>query len=200
MFDVEPSKTAVLLMDLQHNLVARHATDPAYLPNILRARDAARLAGMTVGYVRVALTAVEAAEVPPHSRFASVAARGATADEPTSQLVSHLAPEPDEIVVRKRRIGAFRTTDLHERLRVRGVDTLVLAGISTSGAVLSTVRDATDLDYRIVVLSDGCLDTDPEVHRMLMEKIFPRGGVHVIQIAEFVVQAAVAAAGSVARV
>jgi nicotinamidase-related amidase len=50
----------------------------------------------------------------------------------------------------------------------------VLAGVATSGVVLSTVRQAADLDYRLTVLADGCLDADPEVHRVLVEKIFPR--------------------------
>ena len=43
----------------------------------------------------------------------------------------------------------------------------------TSGVVLSTVRQAADLDFEIVVLSDGCDDADPEVHRVLIEKVFP---------------------------
>jgi nicotinamidase-related amidase len=59
-------------------------------------------------------------------------------------------------------------------LRARGIDTLVLTGIATSGVVLSTPRQAADLDYRLTVLADGCLDGDPEVHRVLTEKIFPR--------------------------
>jgi nicotinamidase-related amidase len=49
-----------------------------------------------------------------------------------------------------------------------------MAGISTSGVVLSTLRQAADLDYRITVLADACADTDPEVHRVLTEKVFPR--------------------------
>jgi nicotinamidase-related amidase len=50
----------------------------------------------------------------------------------------------------------------------------VLAGIATSGVVLSTLRQAADLDYQLTVLADGCLDADPEVHRVLLEKVFPR--------------------------
>jgi nicotinamidase-related amidase len=50
----------------------------------------------------------------------------------------------------------------------------VLAGISTSGVVLSTVREAADKDYRLTVLSDGCADMDPEVHTVLLNKVFPR--------------------------
>ena len=51
---------------------------------------------------------------------------------------------------------------------------MVLTGIATSGVVLSTLRQAADLDYEITVLSDGCLDADPEVHRVLTGKVFPR--------------------------
>ena len=59
-------------------------------------------------------------------------------------------------------------------MRARGVDHLVLAGIATSGVVLSTQRQAADLDYRLTVLADGCLDHDPEVHQVLLDKVFPR--------------------------
>ena len=55
-----------------------------------------------------------------------------------------------------------------------GADALVLAGIATSGVVLSTLRQAADLDYRLTVLSDGCLDSDPEVHRVLTAAVFPK--------------------------
>jgi len=81
---------------------------------------------------------------------------------------------PTDIVVRKTRVGAFSTTDLDQQLRDRGIDTLVLGGISTSGVVLSTLRDAADRDYRLLVLADLCADGDPEVHRVLLEKVFPR--------------------------
>jgi nicotinamidase-related amidase len=59
-------------------------------------------------------------------------------------------------------------------LRAGGITHLVLAGIATSGVVLSTLRQAADLDYQLTVLSDGCLDADVEVHQVLTEKIFPR--------------------------
>jgi nicotinamidase-related amidase len=85
-----------------------------------------------------------------------------------------VAPEPGDITVRKTRVGAFSTTDLDQQLRDRGITTLILAGISTSGVVLSTVRDAADRDYQILVLADACADPVPGVHEFLTEKIFPR--------------------------
>jgi nicotinamidase-related amidase len=59
-------------------------------------------------------------------------------------------------------------------LRSQGIGTLVLTGIATSGVVLSTLREAADKDYELVVLADCCADGDSEVHRVLLEKVFPR--------------------------
>ena len=78
--------------------------------------------------------------------------------------------------------------------RAGGIDRLVLAGIATSGVVLSTLRQAADLDYRLTVLADGCLDADPEVHRVLLEKVFPRQA-DVVRIADWTASLATTAAG-----
>ncbi|MET9344717.1 cysteine hydrolase [Nonomuraea sp. NPDC003804] len=94
-----------------------------------------------------------------------------------------LAPEPGDITVRKTRYGALSTTDLDRQLRDRGITTLVIAGISTSGAVLSTVTDAADRDYQLYVLSDGVTDPDPQAHQTLMAGVFPRLA-HIIDTAE----------------
>jgi nicotinamidase-related amidase len=74
----------------------------------------------------------------------------------------------------KKRVSAFAGSDLDMILRAQRVQTLVLAGIATSGVVLSTLRHAADLDYGLVVLRDGCADADEEVHRVLLDKVFPR--------------------------
>ena len=91
----------------------------------------------------------------------------------------------DPIIV-KHRVNAFFGTDLDMMLRSQNRDTLILMGHATSGVILSTVRYAADADYRIIVVEDGCVDRDTEVHTMLMEKVFPR-------------QATVASAADVAR-
>ena len=79
-----------------------------------------------------------------------------------------------DIVVRKTRIGPFLTTDLDRQLRERDITTLLLAGVSTSGVVLSTVRDGADRDYQLFVLADACADPELDVHEFLMTRIFPR--------------------------
>jgi nicotinamidase-related amidase len=86
-------------------------------------------------------------------------------------------------VVRKTRVGAFSTTDLEQQLNDRGITTLILAGVSTSGVVLSTVREAADRDYYIYVLADAIADRDPHVHTVLTEKVLPMQA-HLITVAD----------------
>ena len=88
--------------------------------------------------------------------------------------ISFEAKSTAEVVVTKHRVGAFAGTDLDMVLGANNSETLVLSGISTSGVVLSTLRDAADADYQIVVAADCCADPDPEVHRVLTEKVFAR--------------------------
>ncbi len=85
-----------------------------------------------------------------------------------------IAPVGNELVVTKRRVSAFTGSDLEVVLRAGEIRHLVLCGIATSGVVLSTVREASDKDYRLTVLADLCADTDAEVHSVLIGKVFPR--------------------------
>jgi nicotinamidase-related amidase len=184
---LSPAATALLLMDLQPSVVAMHPDSDAFLADLARVREAARAAGLTVGYVRVALTDEDAARVSPNNAgFSSAAATGRLSDaDPATQVDPRIRPLDGDIIVRKSRVGAFSTTDLREQLEARGIDTIVLTGIATSGVVLSTVRDAADRDFRVVVLSDGVFDRDPDVHRVLTEKVFQRQA-DVVTIEEFV--------------
>ncbi|HTS97445.1 MAG TPA: cysteine hydrolase [Streptosporangiaceae bacterium] len=167
--------TVFLVMDVQRGVVERFGDDPGYLPRLARAVTAARAAGVPVIYVTVGFRPGYP-EVSARNRvFAAVAAAGRfAAGDPAAEIDPAVAPQPGDHLVTKRRVSAFAGSDLEVLLRGLGADTLVLTGIATSGVVLSTVRQAADLDYRLVVLADACLDADPEVHRVLTEKVFPR--------------------------
>lgn len=172
---VDPSRTALLLMDFQPAILAAVAEADGLLGTARTALSWARSQDIQVCYVRVAFADEDYRAVPGHSKaFAAVAQnRFLAADSPEAQIHDSLEVRDEDIVVRKTRFGAFSTTGLYARLRDLGIDTLVLAGISTSGVVLSTVRDAADDDYRIYVLADATADPDPDVHRTLIEKVFP---------------------------
>ena len=173
---IDPSRAILLVMDYQPAILCNVADADALLARMAGAIRVARDHGLAVGYVRVAFTDDDYAKLAAtNGRFAAMAAeRRMHADAPQTAVHAEVAPEPGDIVVRKTRTGAFSTTDLDAQLRARGIDTLVLAGVSTSGVVLSTVRDAADHDYVLFVLEDCCADRDPEVHRVLMGKVFPR--------------------------
>ncbi|MFJ3665136.1 MFS transporter [Streptomyces sp. NPDC090106] len=170
-----PSRTALLAMDFQNGIVPLAPDADALVERVKGAIADVRAAGGTIGYVRVAFTEDDWAAVPATNKnFSAVAAaRRLHHEDPATTIDARIAPEDDDIVVRKIRYGSVSTTDLHERLSERGIDTLVLAGISTSGVVLSTLMDAADRDYRVFVLTDGVADPDPETQRVLVEKVFP---------------------------
>jgi nicotinamidase-related amidase len=173
---LERSHTALLVMDYQAGIVGRVDEADELLQQARAAVALVRDWGGQVGYVRVAFED-EDFDFPDSSRMGALVrdSGGALhADSPTTAIDERVAPAAGDVVVRKTRVGAFSTTDLHDQLQDLGVDTILLAGISTSGVVLSTVIEAHDLDYRVVVLADGCADTDPEVHAFLLEKILPR--------------------------
>lgn len=80
--------------------------------------------------------------------------RTLTETSPLSQIVPELAPVPGELVLRKRHASAFFQTPLAEFLALRRVDTLLVAGCTTSGCVRATVIDASAHNFRPVVITD----------------------------------------------
>jgi nicotinamidase-related amidase len=169
------TSTALLIMDVQQGIVDRFGGEPGYLPGLGSAITAARQAGIPVIYVVVGFRPGYPEVSPRNKSFAAVAGAGRFTDgDPSREVHPAVAPAPADVVVTKRRVSGFAGSDLDVVLRAQGIGHLVLTGIATSGVVLSTLRQAADLDYQLTVLADGCLDADPEVHRVLLEKVFPR--------------------------
>ena len=163
---IDPAKSAVLIMDFQQRIINNVASEPeAVVHNAARALDGARAAGIPVIYV-----------VHRGGPFAEYA--------PDVELHQGVVPADGERIITKTKPGPFSTTALDVNLREMGKETLIIMGVATSGCVLSTVRWAVDINYRFIVLSDACSDADPEVHRVLTEKVYPRQGT-VITTGEF---------------
>jgi len=179
---LDPARTALLVMDFQTPIVENYAKDKeSVLGAAVTALTAARRRSMKVIYVVVGFRPGFPEINPRNQTFSGLKQRGGI----SSEIHSRVAPQGEEPVVTKHRVGAFFGTDLDMILRAGDVDTLALCGISTSGVVLSTLRHAADSDYRILVLRDACSDPEAEAHACLMDKIFPRQAA-VIRSAEFV--------------
>jgi nicotinamidase-related amidase len=172
---IEPKTTALLLMDFQRMVVDSYAVDKeALLGRVKRLAVAARNSGAMVIHVVVGFQLGYPEVSGRNPVFSSLKAGGLLATgHPTAEIHPELTPQPGDAVVTKQRVSAFTGTNLDVILRSNNIDMLLLTGILTQGVVLSTLRHASDMDYRAVVVADGCSDRDPEVQRVLMEKIFP---------------------------
>ncbi|WP_018662819.1 cysteine hydrolase family protein [Heyndrickxia acidiproducens] len=167
-------KAALLIMDMQNGIVSRFAETNEVLFQSRKALASAREHGIPVIFVRVGFSNGYHEINSRNKKFAQVAEIGGmtTSDEAT-QIHASVKPEENEPVVTKYRLSAFAGSNLEVILRAKEIDTLILSGISTSGVVLSTLREAADKDFSLTVLKDACHDSDPEVHRILTEKLFP---------------------------
>jgi nicotinamidase-related amidase len=93
-----------------------------------------------------------------------------------TELVSELEQQPSDYLVTKQRVGAFIGTTLDDYLRGRGVTQVVLTGVSTSGGVESSARNAHDLGYNVTLAVDAMTDLNADAHLHSVEKTFPRMG------------------------
>jgi nicotinamidase-related amidase len=175
---IDPRSAALLVMDYQvDNLTklitaAQSADAIACVPELIAT---ARDAGMMVVHVVVAFRRGHPELSRRNTVFSAVKANGMlVADSEGAAIHPAAAARAGEPIVVKHRVSPFVGTDLEMLLRANGIETLVLAGVHTSGVVLSTVCQAVDLDYRLVVVCDCCADPDAEVHAMLLDIVIPK--------------------------
>ena len=177
-FPIDPVHTAVLSLDCQTGIVSIYAKDDkdAFLTRAASVLNHARVSGMTIIHVQVGFRPGLPEVSPRNILFGAIKSsvqHQKLFQEPLGAIPSIIAPKEDEIVITKHRISAFTGTDLAMILRANDIDTLVLYGVSTGGVVLSTLLEAADADFRLVVIGDCCADLDVQVHDCLINKLFP---------------------------
>jgi nicotinamidase-related amidase len=189
-FSIHPAHTAVLSMDCQTGITSIYAKDDkdAFLSRAASVLHHARASGMTIIHIQVGfrpgLPEVSSRNIL-FGAIKSSAQHQKLFQEPLGAIPSVIAPKEGEILITKHRISAFTGTDLAMILRANEIDTLVLYGIATSGVVLSTLLEAVDADFRLVVIKDCCADLDSEVHDCLINKFFPSRA-SVLSVREFI--------------
>ena len=174
---IAPSRTAVLVIDIQVDFASPQGALGAYVdmavvqPAVAAAQrlvETARAAGTLVIFVGL-FTSPETDSSAWKERMRR---RGGDPDNESALCRSgwpgsdFYGPQPaeGELVVKKTRYSGFVGTDLDARLKALGVDTLVVAGLTTECCVDSTVRDAFGLDYHVFVAADACAAYEVDIH------------------------------------
>jgi nicotinamidase-related amidase len=176
---LDKGKTMLLMADFSTTGIGQNpiAKERHTLERAKEVLDAARKAGIFVGYC---ISHFRPGFPEVSDRNKTRAARRDSGEvlptDPAALIHPAVLPREGEPVIAKHRTSAFSGSAFEMILRAHNIDTLILMGHATSGVILSTVRLAADLDYQLIVVEDGCADRDPEVHKVLMEKVFPRQG------------------------
>ena len=170
---LDPKKTAVLTLDIQEGILgfAPGAAATA-IPNAGKVAEAARKGGYLLMHVGIGFEPGYPEISVDSPRFTRIKERGGFIKGTESAKTHREVFKPGDLVLYKNRTSAFSGSPLELILRSQGIKALVLMGIATSGIVLSTLRQASDLDYPCIVVKDACYDPDEEVHRVLTEKVF----------------------------
>jgi nicotinamidase-related amidase len=170
-----PQDTAMLVMDVQGVTVKRLKDATTFFHSMTKAIQTARENSIPIIYAVVGFRKEYPEPGLNNKSFSAIRNSIINFDtEEAMQIHASVAPKRDDVIVTKKRVSAFAGSDLEKVLMSLEIKHLVLSGISTSGVVLSTLREAADKDYVLTVLSDCCADMDEEVHRVLTTKIFPR--------------------------
>jgi nicotinamidase-related amidase len=176
---LDPSRTALVVIDLQRGIVAGPAGPHPALEVVGRAAElvkAMRAKGGTVVLVHVTPSPDGKDGLAPITDAPAQAAGGRSLPPDWSEFVPELKPEATDIVITKRQWGAFYGTELDLQLRRRGVDTILLCGISTNVGVESTARDAYERGYQQVFVEDAMAAREADEHRHTVQSLFPRIG------------------------
>ena len=174
--NIDKSKTAVVVIDLQKGIAAM-PTEPypskSVIENAAQIVDAARKNEMPVFLVHVSPSPDMKDILHPVSDTQSPARKF---DPEWSEFVPQLYVQPTDILIIKHQWGAFYGTELDLQLRRRGINTIILCGISTNIGVESTARNAYELGFNQIFAEDAMAARSREEHEYPVKYIFPRIG------------------------
>ncbi|KAI1653792.1 Isochorismatase hydrolase [Daldinia decipiens] len=181
-----PSQTALLLLDF-HSMLVQKAGGPKALVALRVAADMrawAKSQGIQVVHALIDLnTSTFETCRGAYKLMETVASARSSGGEEVIELSE--GSSDDVTFTRKPgHVSALRSPGLDEFLRQRGIKSLVLTGLTTSGCVMRTAVAATDAEYVTTVISDGCADSDEAVHDIMINKVLNNRG-YVTTATEF---------------
>jgi nicotinamidase-related amidase len=194
--DIELDRTAVVMIDMQRDFLLPGGFGEALGNDVSRLNaavgpcakllEAARAKGMLVVHTREGhrpdMTDAPKAKVERGAPTMRIGAEGPMGrilirGEAGHDIVADLAPKAGEPVVDKPGKGAFYATDLQSILQNKGIENLIVCGVTTEVCVHTTVREANDRGYRCIVPGDCCASYFPEFHDVGLRMIKAQGGI-----------------------
>jgi nicotinamidase-related amidase len=173
--EINRKTTALVVIDLQKGIAGRpmepHSGQDV-VKNAQKLVQAFRKHGMPVFLVHVVTTPETMLVMQTDTTFP----RPPVLPPDWSEFVPEIAPVPSDIVITKKQWGAFYGTDLELQLRRRGMDTIVLCGISTEYGVESTARFAYEYGFQQVFAEDAMTSSSAESHNVAVSFILKRMG------------------------
>ncbi|KAF5716913.1 isochorismatase hydrolase [Fusarium mundagurra] len=181
-----PSETALLLLDW-YTLFVEKVAGPTAEPALMVAvelRNWAKAHNITVVHCLINANGTPFPACKGVDRFQGLLQVMKTLEQPEPAELR--ADDKDELTFHRvpGHISALKSPGLLDYLKEKGIKSVVLSGLSTSGCVLRTAVTATDAEFATTVISDACADADEELHRVILDKIIPSRG-HVKSSAEF---------------
>lgn len=189
-FELEPSRTALLIIDMQYASACRttgfgrwldeqgrsdegryrfHRIEELLIPNIQRLLAFFRSHDLDRIFVRLGAELEGCRDLIPHIRQLEMSFRNVRGER-EFEILDELRPEPNESVITKLSASAFTSTGIDALLRNLGTEYLVLAGVSTSQCVDLTARDAADRGYRSLVVEDAVAEDRADYHEWTLEQ------------------------------
>jgi nicotinamidase-related amidase len=195
-FTFDPERAALLLIDMQRDFVEPGGFGEtlgndvgqlqAVIPPLKAVLRATREAGITVMHTREGHLP-DLSDCPPAKlnrgnpalRIGDPGPKGRILirGEYGHDIIDDLAPLPGELVIDKPGKGSFYATGLDDILRGKGIDSLIVTGVTTEVCVHTTVREANDRGYECLVLPDCVGSYFPEFQRYGLAMITAQGGI-----------------------
>ena len=195
--NLKPERTALLVIDMQRDFLqpegyaAQAGLDikplRAAIAPVKAVLDAARAAKLLIVHTREGHVP-DLSDCPPYKlersrrAGAEIGSKGPLGrllvrGEAGHDFVDELRPLTGEFVIDKPGYGAFEHTPLQQVLTTRGIETLIITGITTEVCVSSTLRAAADRGYRCITVGDACASGDPALHKAALAMIGVEGGI-----------------------